>query len=465
MLDVAIGVVFVYLLLSLIASAAAEAWEAFFKRRAIDLERGIIELLRDKDLAASFYEHPLINGLYKGDFKKIEGAIKENLSAWRGRSAGLPSYIPTRTFALAIMDMLVPDSHGTTPPTVPAAGAAPPAARAMLAPMNVAAPAEVVAPPADDPSDQARRAVALLIKAADGDAEQARKNIEDWYNAAMDRVSGWYKRRTQVFLFAIGMIIAIVLNVDSIRVVTALSTDKPKRDSVVQIATAYAKANPPKSDTAPATTTSAPPTSTSAPAATKPVAPPTAGNATATTGSAAAPVKTTVTVTATTDSAAKKSETPLAPATASATTTAAATTTATSTTASTNATAPAKETPPPPVAAANDHTKAALDQLDKLGLPIGWKNYGCALCEPPIECKIDAGDRGWLGQACLKSAYPHWVRCWFLIFAGWLITALAISLGAPFWFDTLNKLIVVRSTVKPQEKSGTEAPKDPPKKS
>jgi hypothetical protein len=36
---------------------------------------------------------------------------------------------------------------------------------------------------------------------------------------------------------------------------------------------------------------------------------------------------------------------------------------------------------------------------------------------------------------------------------GWLITALAVSLGAPFWFDMLNKFIVVRSTVKPHEKS------------
>ena len=42
---------------------------------------------------------------------------------------------------------------------------------------------------------------------------------------------------------------------------------------------------------------------------------------------------------------------------------------------------------------------------------------------------------------------------------GWFITALAISLGAPFWFDTLNKFMVVRSTVKPQEKSKDEESK------
>ena len=46
------------------------------------------------------------------------------------------------------------------------------------------------------------------------------------------------------------------------------------------------------------------------------------------------------------------------------------------------------------------------------------------------------------------------------LLAGWLITAVALSLGAPFWFDTLNKFMVVRGTVKPQEKSQAEKSKD-----
>ncbi|MGH9962120.1 MAG: hypothetical protein ACREBC_34160, partial [Pyrinomonadaceae bacterium] len=47
---------------------------------------------------------------------------------------------------------------------------------------------------------------------------------------------------------------------------------------------------------------------------------------------------------------------------------------------------------------------------------------------------------GWADQI-----YWHWL--------GWVLTALAISLGAPFWFDLLNKFIVIRSAVKPHEKS------------
>jgi hypothetical protein len=35
---------------------------------------------------------------------------------------------------------------------------------------------------------------------------------------------------------------------------------------------------------------------------------------------------------------------------------------------------------------------------------------------------------------------------WYSVF-GWLITALAISLGAPFWFDLLNRLMKLRNSV------------------
>jgi hypothetical protein len=78
--------------------------------------------------------------------------------------------------------------------------------------------------------------------------------------------------------------------------------------------------------------------------------------------------------------------------------------------------------------------KSNLAELNALGLPIGLHKTDL---DPPMVLR-------------------H--------LPGWLLTALAVSLGAPFWFDLLNKFMVVRSTVKPDEKSGQEASKDPPKK-
>ncbi|MFT3996643.1 MAG: hypothetical protein QM667_04485, partial [Asticcacaulis sp.] len=34
------------------------------------------------------------------------------------------------------------------------------------------------------------------------------------------------------------------------------------------------------------------------------------------------------------------------------------------------------------------------------------------------------------------------------LIAGWVMTAFAVTLGAPFWFDILSKLMTVRSTFK-----------------
>ena len=34
---------------------------------------------------------------------------------------------------------------------------------------------------------------------------------------------------------------------------------------------------------------------------------------------------------------------------------------------------------------------------------------------------------------------------------GWLITAIAVMLGAPFWFNLLNKLISLRTALKPSD--------------
>jgi hypothetical protein len=38
---------------------------------------------------------------------------------------------------------------------------------------------------------------------------------------------------------------------------------------------------------------------------------------------------------------------------------------------------------------------------------------------------------------------------WFVRLLGWLLTALAISIGAPFWFDLLNRFVNVRASMRP----------------
>jgi len=60
--------------------------------------------------------------------------------------------------------------------------------------------------------------------------------LEAWFDDTMNRVSGWYKRQTQTILFFLGLVIAGILNVDTIQIVEQLSKDKAARERVTQLA-------------------------------------------------------------------------------------------------------------------------------------------------------------------------------------------------------------------------------------
>src|SRR5262245_48070540 len=106
LLDLGIGLAFVYLVLSLICSAVSELIEGFLKKRACDLERGLRQLLNDpggRGMVSQLYAHPLVSGLFKGQYDPSN--ITDDRYAL---ATTLPSYIPSRNFALALMDLILP---------------------------------------------------------------------------------------------------------------------------------------------------------------------------------------------------------------------------------------------------------------------------------------------------------------------------------------------------------------------
>jgi hypothetical protein len=514
-LDVAIGMIFIYLLLSVMCSAANEMIELMLKKRAIDLERGIRELLKPgsasgkADIVQQLYDHALINNLFGGSY--AESKIKTRFPWLRLRRTQLPSYIPARSFALALMDLAAlpqaadfkadPEAAVEPPTDQPVSGAACAmvASRvpASAAPFVVTQPADPGAPPTNTvpaagetapppPPGSAgnaltplrtaiadnkllpavtRRSLITLLDAAGNDVAKARENIENWYNSSMDRVSGWYKRRAQVTIFIIGVFVAIAVNVDTITIAKRLSTDKALRESLVSAADAYAKANaettatptptptPAPDENVPNESTTAPATSTPTPQAGEAPTPrPTATpRATATPRPTATPAP--LPAACVTDPNSKECEAAKKQQVAeelekacqdpnSAQCLVAKTCTEPDTAACQQARGleiACKD----PAAPKCKYLSTQL-QIQSLGLPIGWDDK----TDPKRNFTgWHLGPGGWWEQ--FKW---HWL--------GWLLTALAISLGAPFWFDLLNKFIVIRSAVKPHEKSPEEKSKD-----
>jgi hypothetical protein len=105
-LEMAIGLVFLYFSLSLLCSVAIEMVTSLTKKRPRMLKEGILSLLRDPDALNKLYEQPFFMG--KTTPKNLWGSIWESLTAlwpWKKKDP-VPSYISSRTFVLSLLESL-----------------------------------------------------------------------------------------------------------------------------------------------------------------------------------------------------------------------------------------------------------------------------------------------------------------------------------------------------------------------
>ncbi len=87
----------------------------------------------------------------------------------------------------------------------------------------------------------ARDALVALTSQADGDLKKAQGSIERWFDDGMDRVSGWYKRKTQTIIFLVGLLVGVALNADTFAIAENLARDKTMRDAIASRATDIVK--------------------------------------------------------------------------------------------------------------------------------------------------------------------------------------------------------------------------------
>src|SRR5439155_2686832 len=86
-----------------------------------------------------------------------------------------------------------------------------------------------------------QRALLIAIDTAQGDLGRAQANVEAWFNSSMDRVSGWYKRRTQTIIFVVGFVLTVAVNADTLTVAESLVQDDALRKAVIAEAEAIAR--------------------------------------------------------------------------------------------------------------------------------------------------------------------------------------------------------------------------------
>jgi hypothetical protein len=122
----------------------------------------------------------------------------------------LPSYVSGRSFARALMSIVVPDLSGQT----------------SIDHINRMVNGLDAANPIKKPL------LSLLAEAGD-DVAKFRQRLEEWYDDHMARVSGWYKRHVRWISLGFGVLVIVVFNVNAVEITRSLYTDEALRGAVV----------------------------------------------------------------------------------------------------------------------------------------------------------------------------------------------------------------------------------------
>lgn len=219
LIEVAIGLVFVYLLLSIFAMVFMEIISTFLRMRGELLKSTIEKMLFNKkenpEKINKFYEQPLV--FFLGDdvttWSFFDNYFSKNFKK-------LPSYIKNEdfynTFLTFVNDEKFSDSLADIEKKINSASF----------------------------SLNTKSHLKFLIQKSKGNTMNFKHEIFRWFDECMERANTWYSRKVQYILLLLGFIIAIAVNGDTLRMIEKLNNDEKLRSELVQSAAVYVKENP-----------------------------------------------------------------------------------------------------------------------------------------------------------------------------------------------------------------------------
>jgi len=253
-LDVFIGLIFIFLLYSLLATIVLEIIASWFNLRARMLLKAMRRMLED-DISSSkgyFRKSTLFGFIYsvKNLFYRFFVPIKDTEKfvqkfydhptikyLGENRMFSKPSYLHSHNFSQTILHILRGNSYdGRTQ------------SESNLISQELQAPTFGI-------SNETLTHLKLLFADSKQDSYLFKKKLEDWFDETMERSTGWYKKQTQFILIIIGFSLAVSFNVDSIAISKILLKDKNAREQLVQLAISRQKVYGAMTDTLSKTTT------------------------------------------------------------------------------------------------------------------------------------------------------------------------------------------------------------------
>jgi hypothetical protein len=264
LLDVVIGLAFIFLVFSLLVSAVHEAGSRALGTRSKNLWNSLHELLdasslghqvprkarttgailgltrqRDKrptpvyrsqdqaEAAAGYwtdqlYRHPLV--------RKLD----DTRSLTRSRL----SHIEPNDFSRALLDLVLTKGGSTNSADTPTATDPQVAAEETAGTQAAIDIRQAIAVlKATGSSAPFLKDLEVLARQTQGDVERLKIEVDQWFDARMDALSRAYRKRTRWWLFALGLVVAVGFNVEALHATQALYREDALRDAVAAEAT------------------------------------------------------------------------------------------------------------------------------------------------------------------------------------------------------------------------------------
>lgn len=207
MLEVIAGIVFTFLLLSLLGTTINELLSSWRGWRGYYLEEGLKRLLEYKD-------HPdIFERFMKNPF------FQQMFQHWVPlRISRAPSYLSNTNFASILINVLKRKDK----------------ALECLDDLYSELPE----------GSKLRQVLEQLKNEGLETLDDFKLRVQSWFDDVMTQASGWYKRHMQMVTLLVGFIIAVVFNADSIQMYHHLTTNVAVRERINLLAEAYIQKNP-----------------------------------------------------------------------------------------------------------------------------------------------------------------------------------------------------------------------------
>jgi hypothetical protein len=219
--NIAIGLIFIYLILSLLASEVQEIISSLLELRAKGLKQGIKTILgeshlgKDSKITNLLYEHSLISALNQKSF----------FGRQLNRKSIGPAYIPAEIFSATLFSILNKESaksqsrdEGKSLDLNNMEGMNIPQIINEIDALNL-------------PPELRDNLVALVLR-AERNTTHFREEVERWFDRSMERAGGSYKRDAKVWAIFIGFLIALSSNADTLNIFSKLSKDGAISESI-----------------------------------------------------------------------------------------------------------------------------------------------------------------------------------------------------------------------------------------